>query len=81
MPANKSDMNRRAFLKESAFTGVVASRIIKYPKISSLVSPQENTEGVITERWITTSCLNCFTWKGDREYGSNQRNILEYSVW
>ena len=76
MPANKSDMssskrekgdrfsmNRRTFLKASAFTGavVVANRIIKYPEISSLVPAQERAEGVITEKWITTSCLNCST--------------------
>ncbi|MBI3931023.1 MAG: molybdopterin-dependent oxidoreductase [Chloroflexi bacterium] len=75
MPAHKSDMssskkgkgdrfsiNRRTFLKASAFTGaaVAASRIIKYPE-ASLVSSQPSTEGVITERWITTSCLNCST--------------------
>ena len=56
-------MNRRAFLKVSALTGaaVAASRIIKYPEISPLASPDEGAEGVITEKWITTSCLNCST--------------------
>ena len=58
-----SSITRRTFLKASAFTGavVVASRIIKYPEINSLVSSQESAEGVITERWMTTSCLNCAT--------------------
>ncbi len=56
-------MSRRTFLKFTAFTGaaVTASRIIKHPAISPLASPQESTEGVITEKWITTSCLNCPT--------------------
>ena len=56
-------MNRRTFLKVSALAGaaVAASRIIKYPEISPLASPQESTEGIITEKWITTSCLNCST--------------------
>ena len=56
-------ISRRAFLKVSAFIGaaVAASRLIKYPKISPLASPQERTEGVITEKWINTSCLNCST--------------------
>ena len=54
-------MNRRAFLKVAGLTGaaVAASRITKYPQISSSLSPQKTTEGVITEKWITTSCLNC----------------------
>jgi len=73
MPANKSNisgskrekdgrssMNRMTFLKALAFT-VATSRIIKYPEISSLVSSQESAEGVLTERWIATSCLNYST--------------------
>ncbi len=61
--SGRFSMNRRAFLKVSAFAGAVvaASRFIKYLKISSPVSPQESTEGVVTEKWITTSCLNCPT--------------------
>ncbi len=60
---DRFSINRRTFLKASAFTGVAvaASRIIKYPEINPLVSAQESVEGVITERWITTSCLNCST--------------------
>jgi len=63
---NKADrfiINRRTFLKVSAFTGaaVAASRIVKYPEISPLVSSQESIEGVITEKWLNTSCLNCST--------------------
>ncbi|MFC1918383.1 molybdopterin-dependent oxidoreductase [Chloroflexota bacterium] len=56
-------VDRRTFLKVSAITGaaVAASRIIKYPRVSQLVSSQENTEGVITEKWVNTSCLNCST--------------------
>ena len=60
---DRLSMNRRTFLKVSAVTGaaVAASRIIKYPEISPPASPQESAEGVITEKWITTSCLNCST--------------------
>ena len=62
MSVNKSDlsgskrekgdpfsMTRRTFLKVSAFTGaaVAAGRIIKYPEISSLVSPEESAKGAI----------------------------------
>ena len=55
------NISRRTFLKASAVTGAVvaASRIVKYPNVSSLAAPQTSLEGVITEKWITTSCLNC----------------------
>jgi len=60
---DRSSITRRTFLKASAFTGaaIAASRIIKYPEISPVVSTTESTEGIITEKWITTSCLNCST--------------------
>jgi len=60
---SRSSVTRRTFLKVSALTGaaVAASRIIKYPEISPLASAQASTEGVITEKWINTSCLNCPT--------------------
>ena len=76
MPVNNSGMSssksqkggrfsitRRTFLGASAITGaaIATSRIIKYPQVSSPASPAEDTEGVITEKWITTSCLNCAT--------------------
>ncbi len=56
-------ISRRSFLKLSALAGaaVTVSRIIKYPQISALASPGEGADGVITEKWITTSCLNCPT--------------------
>ncbi|MFC1988995.1 molybdopterin-dependent oxidoreductase [Chloroflexota bacterium] len=56
-------ISRRTFLKISAFIGtaLVASRIIKHPAVSSAAPLQESTEGVITEKWIATSCLNCPT--------------------
>jgi len=55
-------ITRRTFLKASAATGAVfiASRIIKHPEVTS-ASPLEKSEGVITEEWIPTSCLNCST--------------------
>ena len=60
---DRFSINRRTFLKVSALTGaaVAASRLIKYPEIIPLNSPAESTEGVITEKWLTTSCLNCST--------------------
>ncbi len=56
-------MTRRTFLKASAFAGaaIAASRLIKYPQNSALASPYLESEGVISEKWITTSCLNCST--------------------
>ncbi|MBI2287790.1 MAG: molybdopterin-dependent oxidoreductase [Chloroflexi bacterium] len=59
--SSRSGISRRAFLKASAVTGVAvaASRIVKYPGASAPVSSSENTEGVITEKWVATSCLNC----------------------
>ena len=60
---DRFSMNRRTFLKASALTAaaLAARSIIRYPENSSLASPQESTEGVITEKWIATSCLNCST--------------------
>ncbi|UCH43714.1 MAG: molybdopterin-dependent oxidoreductase, partial [Dehalococcoidales bacterium] len=72
MPDNRNDMNtsaennrfsitRRAFLRISAISAVAvaASRLIKYPKPSVATPVDENTEGVVTEKWVPTSCLNC----------------------
>lgn len=60
---DRFSMDRRTFLKVSALTAaaVAARSIIRYPENSSLASPQESTEGVITEKWMATSCLNCST--------------------
>ena len=60
---DRFSINRRTFLKVSALTGaaVAASRLIKPPEVISLNSPQETTEGVITEKLVATSCLNCST--------------------
>ena len=60
-----SGMSRRAFIKLSGIAGVAvaASRFLSYPALGSAVfssEPQEG-EGVITEKWIPTSCLNCTT--------------------
>ncbi|MFC1941038.1 molybdopterin-dependent oxidoreductase [Chloroflexota bacterium] len=56
-------MTRRSFLKASAFTGaaIAAIRILRYPKISPLTLSSETAEDIntITEKWISTSCLNC----------------------
>jgi len=56
-------ISRRALLKASVFSvaAVTANRFIKHPKISSLPSPQESAQGVINEKRISTSCLNCST--------------------
>jgi len=57
------DIDRRTFLKVSGITGaaVAAGSLIKHPEITPLASSQESTEGVITEEWTATSCLNCST--------------------
>jgi len=58
-------MSRRTFIKLSALAGatVAASRILSYPALGSIVSSPElpEGEGVITEKWVPTSCLNCAT--------------------
>jgi len=66
-PEKKKDANpgisRRTILKASVFSvaAITANRITKHPEINSITSPQESTEGVITEKRILTSCLNCST--------------------
>lgn len=56
-------VSRRAFLGVTAAAGaaIAASHVIKRPGIVSALTPQETTEGVITEKWVVTSCLNCPT--------------------
>jgi anaerobic selenocysteine-containing dehydrogenase len=66
-PEKKKDNNpgisRRTLLKTSVFSvaAFTANRILKHVEIRSLPSAQESTEGVITEKLIFTSCLNCST--------------------
>jgi len=56
-------MSRRTFLGVSASAAAVlaAGYAIKRPEISSVLPPRDSAEGVITEKWIATSCLNCPT--------------------
>ncbi len=56
-------ISRRAFLKLAgvAVAALAASRLIKRPALGSVLSATENGEGVISEKWIATSCLNCST--------------------
>ncbi|MDZ4230743.1 MAG: twin-arginine translocation signal domain-containing protein, partial [Dehalococcoidales bacterium] len=57
-----SRLSRRDFLKVSAVTGtaLAASRVIKYPQLNpAAAAPETIEEGVITEKWMATSCLNC----------------------
>ena len=58
-------MSRRTFIKLSALAGatVAASRIFSHPALGSVVYSPElpDGEGVITEKWVPTSCLNCTT--------------------
>lgn len=57
-------LSRRSFLKASGVTGIalLASGIVKTDD-TLLDEPQtpvpDNAEGVISEKWINTSCLNC----------------------
>ncbi len=58
-------MSRRAFIKAAGVVVAVlaASRLIKRPALASTVlSPEPpEGEGIITEKWVPTSCLNCPT--------------------
>jgi len=58
-------MSRRTFIKLSGLAGaaVAASRILSYPALGSVVSSPKlpEGEGVISEKWVPTSCLNCAT--------------------
>jgi thiosulfate reductase/polysulfide reductase chain A len=58
-------MNRRTFLKLSGLAGaaVIASRIFHRPALgATMLSPEPpESEGVITEKLVSTSCLNCAT--------------------
>lgn len=58
-----SRMSRRTFLGISAgaAAAVTASYAIKWPRISLSPTPDEYEEGVITEKRVATSCLNCPT--------------------
>jgi anaerobic selenocysteine-containing dehydrogenase len=64
---DRSSISRRTFLKVSAAAGTVllASRFIRPSQVNepdaAPGSPPENTEGVVTEKWVPTSCLNCAT--------------------
>lgn len=60
----KSDsmaISRRTFLKASAVatTTLAAGYLLKGPKISFAASTEMPPYGVVTEKWIATSCLNC----------------------
>ncbi len=58
-------ISRRTFIKLSGLTGaaVAASRFLSYPALGSIISSPEPPEGqgVISEKWLPTSCLNCAT--------------------
>jgi anaerobic selenocysteine-containing dehydrogenase len=64
---DRSSISRRTFLKVSAAAGTVllASRFIRPSQVNepnaAPDSPSDNTEGVVTEKWVPTSCLNCTT--------------------
>ncbi len=57
------NVSRRSFLKLSAFAGaaLAASHLIKHPVVSPVMALQKSPGNTVTERWITTSCLNCST--------------------
>ncbi len=58
-----STMSRRTFLGISgaAAAGLIALYYIKWPSFDFFSSPDDVTEGVDTEKWTVTSCLNCPT--------------------
>jgi anaerobic selenocysteine-containing dehydrogenase len=53
-------LNRRTFLKLSGFAGAAigANQIIRLDIAAASLSPK-NSQGVLEEKWIATSCLNC----------------------
>lgn len=58
-------ISRRTFIKLSGLAGAVAaaSHFSSHSAFSSVLSSPElpDGEGVITEKWVSTSCLNCAT--------------------
>ena len=56
-------ISRRAFLGVSAGAAAAfaASRVMKRPEFSLISPPDVNAEGIVTEEWVATSCLNCPT--------------------
>jgi len=56
-----SEISRRTFLGISAFaaSAFAASYLLKSPQTSFALSIDEPPYGVITEKWIPSSCLNC----------------------
>lgn len=61
--SNGSTISRRTFLNASAFTAttLAASYLLKSPQVALSAPLEETGEGVITEKWVATSCLNCPT--------------------
>ena len=57
------NISRKTFIQLSALTGAAAlvSRFIRHPVLGAVLSAQESGEGVISERLIATSCMNCAT--------------------
>jgi anaerobic selenocysteine-containing dehydrogenase len=72
-------MSRRTFVKLSglAVAALAASRLIKRPALGSIIlSPEPpEGEGVITEKWVPTSCLNCATRCATRVRVANSRAV------
>ncbi len=60
-----SGISRRTFIKLTALAGVAAAvtRFFSRPALGSAVFSPElpGGDGVITEKWVPTSCLNCAT--------------------
>lgn len=56
-------ISRRTFLNASAFAAatITASFLLKKPDIAFASSAEEPPYGVVTDRWVSTSCLNCPT--------------------
>jgi thiosulfate reductase/polysulfide reductase chain A len=65
MQSRLSGISRRTFIKIAALAGaaIAASRIFGRSALGSAVySPEPpGGEGILTEKWVPTSCLNCAT--------------------
>src|SRR4030042_4380327 len=73
----KLKMDRRKFLKWSAFTGaaVGASKIMGQFNTPSASPLQKNIQKTFEEKWIATSCLNCPARCATRVRGVNGKAV------
>ena len=74
---SRFSISRRAFIQLSALTGAaaLASRFIRNPALASVLPAARDSEGVVSEKLIPTSCLNCATRCATRVRVANGRAV------